>query len=311
MALSAVSVATLELAGWTPHRQVDVSPYVESLTAEGFSPGGRAIAFLQRFGGLRLKCRHRSDPTSLKETHFDAQGAMRGVGLGWVRGVENCYKLLVTVVGNSDDDYCTVLFADTGRMFSILQDWHWDLGQNEVEGLNNLCDGVPLCSIEYNNIRLRDLERATDDVSDFTMQQLLKAGWSATHAHDLAEPRRRVGSDGLSNDHPAFRFIHRFGGLTLSVPRAQGLDDVKTYTFTLASINEFVPQEVVEKVEYDMDQRFAVIGCDSEREEVLCMADGGGVFLIPLRRPKVLWCIGGTGADALNGLVVGRSAVRI
>jgi hypothetical protein len=96
---SAVTLAELHKAGWTPERRFDTAEYEHLLRENGYVVHPVVVEFLHSFGGLKMTHPHRMVPNVMPTFHFDIPLALWGTNSENVRADEEDVGSPVCLIG--------------------------------------------------------------------------------------------------------------------------------------------------------------------------------------------------------------------
>ena len=131
----------LQVAGWSPGRQIDTDPF-EALNREcGFYVCDSAIEFLREFGGLTLRFPHFRDPENEDWCHFHAASAAGHAIPQAIEEYETVVGERLTVIGEARSNHFTLCMSGRGCVFGGFEDVLVKFGDTGREAINTVCEG--------------------------------------------------------------------------------------------------------------------------------------------------------------------------
>jgi hypothetical protein len=136
------SESTLEVlmaAGWHPEREIETSPWLESLRREGWSTSDIGVDFLKSFGGLTLACVS-SGPRVAERWILDPERACRELSSDWRTEYESRIGEKIMPVGLHGP--MTLFVSESGGIYGAFDDFLVCFGKKVIEGLETLARGL-------------------------------------------------------------------------------------------------------------------------------------------------------------------------
>jgi len=136
--LSDRSETLLKSAGWREGRSIDITSLVRHLESKGYSVFPFVVAFLKEFGGLKIQ-NPSAKPPAAKNWHFDVVEASRRTSL---ERIKRLYIPRVQsdlcIIGESEDEYVTLMMDKKGQVFGGFEDHLVFLGKSGHAAINQL-----------------------------------------------------------------------------------------------------------------------------------------------------------------------------
>jgi len=143
-AFSEHTLRALELAGWSPERNVPTEHFEHGLSTEGYEVSPPVRAFLRSFGGIRLEYPHFRQPESLDHAHFDAIIAAERIFKDHAVYWSEIAKQRLCVIGEAFDGGMTLLMGPDGTVFAGRDDLLLVVGIDGADAIEALCAGHEL-----------------------------------------------------------------------------------------------------------------------------------------------------------------------
>lgn len=139
MELSQSTKKILENAGWNSLRHIDIQPYQEALSLDGYEISDKAKTFFAEFGGLELVHPAYRVSNEIDHTHFDPLRAISGICHERVETYEERIGEKLVVIGEGYNEQLVLLISESGRIFGAYDDFLTCLGNNTFEALDAIC----------------------------------------------------------------------------------------------------------------------------------------------------------------------------
>lgn len=131
----------LQSAGWTGTYRMDASAIAKSLRDLGITVFPAWMAFVERFGGLRLTYPHFRDPTISDHCHFDAVAAANGIFPDRLKAWELRLGLPLGPIGEAFHDHMTLVMTPSGDVYAGMDDVLCRIARSGEEAVDALCEG--------------------------------------------------------------------------------------------------------------------------------------------------------------------------
>jgi hypothetical protein len=129
----------LSHAGWEPGRSIDISRYVDTLTAEGFPVHETVREFLASFGGLHFP--DRPHGLTYDDLTFDILEVTDLISPGHLSPFNDVVGTALCPVGVADGGLAFVAMDEHGRLLRYTEKSFSLLGPTPLEGLDALLNG--------------------------------------------------------------------------------------------------------------------------------------------------------------------------
>jgi hypothetical protein len=307
----------LRKAGWTPSRCIDITSFMSALSEAGSPASEHAVSFLRSFGGIRMTVPHRIVRNDSEWIEFDPSNAVRMYDLGWVRDFEASLGVRLSVVGLISDGNMLLLLADDGAMYASVDSYLVRLGETEASSLNAIVEGEPPpVVVEYDAIPIVQRFASEPEVLGEIAQSVLsRIGWQPDRHVDVSEWQRACEQHGLEPLEPAIRFLFEFNGIVFPL-RGVGVssyDNSPIVYYAFGGIGAFqdFPADYLIKYKQRVNSDLIPIARTTDAPEFLMMADDGRVYLGKAVSADLLWLVGKSGYDALNGMIDRRPVIWV
>jgi hypothetical protein len=149
MSFSTHTETILRQAGWHPDRAIDVTLYLQTLQANGYTVFPSVQSFLRQFGGLQIyfTIEYRGKPLQ-NHIHFDAAAAAQAV---WNEGYISLYAQRigepVCVIGEADNESTTLMMDAHGRVYGGFDVYLYRLGESGLQAIEQIVELKPVIPI--------------------------------------------------------------------------------------------------------------------------------------------------------------------